>query len=183
MSTHTFVLRLNRVPTDDEVDAIYEAGADDAAVITGSDIGGLVEFDREAQSWAHAIGTAIRDIESVEGLRVVGAGQVDEVTLIDIARRVGRSREAVRLWVTGKRGPGNFPTPGWVSPSGERFWSWPVAARWIADAFRIDVDTAPDEICWADQILTARQAARVAEATLQQAPEPFQAEMRPLLSA
>jgi hypothetical protein len=49
---------------------------------------------------------AVRDVESVEGLRATGAGQEDLVSMLDIAHRTKRSREAVRLWAVGKRGPG-----------------------------------------------------------------------------
>lgn len=39
MKTWNFQLRLNRAPTDDEVEALYEAGLDDAGVETGRMVG------------------------------------------------------------------------------------------------------------------------------------------------
>jgi predicted DNA-binding transcriptional regulator AlpA len=40
----------------------------------------------------------------------------------DIAAKVGLNREAVRLWATGKRGPGGFPIP--VDVIGDRMKVW-----------------------------------------------------------
>ena len=40
----------------------------------------------------------------------------------DIAAKVGLNREAVRLWTTGKRGPGGFPVP--VDVVGDRMKVW-----------------------------------------------------------
>lgn len=109
MQTWNFQLRLNRAPTDDEVDALYEAGLDDAAVET--EPLGLVDLDREATTLLAAITSAIRQIESVPGLRVVGLGDSGVVTLREIADRLGRTYEAVRLYSEGRRGPGGFPSP------------------------------------------------------------------------
>jgi hypothetical protein len=56
----------------------------------------------------------------------------DLVSVRDIAQRVGRTRESVRLLVDGKRGPGNFPPPigvvgdGIRVGSGRYYWSGPT---------------------------------------------------------
>lgn len=44
------------------------------------------------------------------------------VAVPDIAAKVGLNREAVRLWTTGKRGPGGFPVP--VDVIGDRIKVW-----------------------------------------------------------
>jgi hypothetical protein len=175
--TYEFTLRVNRELTDAEIEALYEAGCDDAGIETGPD-GTLIEFSREAGSWAEALGSAVADIESVDDLMVVGAGQDDQVTMLDIARRAGRSREAVRLWASGKRGPGGFPAPSWTSPSGERFWSWPEVAAWLRDARGIELDVPPDEIWWADAILKTRVAEAEAKRLRAQAPAAFRREFQ-----
>src|SRR6266851_705408 len=97
MTTYEFTLRLNREVTDTEVEALYEAGCDDAAVETGP-LGARIDFDREAPSLAEAIASAVRDIEKVPGLRAIGVVCDNMVTLRDIAERSGVDREAVRLW-------------------------------------------------------------------------------------
>ena len=158
MPVFDFTLRLNRMPDDDEIEALYEAGCGDATFSSDAD-GAVAEFHREASTWADALGSAARAVETVPGLMAIGAGQDDQVTMLDIARRAGRSREAVRLWVAGKRGPGGFPAPSWTSPSGERFWSWRQVAKWLRIERGLPVEyDMPDEIWWADAILKTRLA-------------------------
>ena len=164
MGTYEFTLRLDREVNEDEADALYGA-IDDGSVMTG---GGQteIEFTREAASWADAIGSAIAAIETVPGLVVTGAGQQDLVSVSDIAHRARRSREAVRLWTTGKRGPGGFPKPAWESPAGEKFWSWSLVAAWIRSALNLAVEAEPDELRWADEVLKARHAVTDAQRVL-----------------
>lgn len=164
MSVYEFTLRLDSELTDDEADALY-AVINDAGVSTGPSVT-HIEFAREAPGWAEALGSAVRDIESVPGLMVTGAGQDDLVSALDIAHRTRRSREAVRLWASGQRGPGGFPPPEWESPSGERFWSWARVARWVRDNLNLAVDLVPDEIRQADEILKTRQALAAAQRIL-----------------
>jgi hypothetical protein len=54
----------------ENADALYEAGCDDA--LLGSVDGcAYADFTRDADTFANAVGTAIRAVESVSGLRVV----------------------------------------------------------------------------------------------------------------
>lgn len=132
MTSYEFTLKLNREVTDDELDLLYEAGCDDAAIETGP-LGAAADFDRKAASLAHAIASAALDIEKVPGLRAVGVRCDSMVNLQAIAGRAGVSREAVRLWATGKRGPGGFPRPVMVTTGGEQIWDWEQVAPWIED--------------------------------------------------
>lgn len=179
MSTYEFTLRLDQEVTADDADALYGV-FHDGSIATGpgeTDI----EFTREAPSLAEAIVSAIRDIESVGDLRVTGAGQEDLVSMLDIARRAKRTREAVRLWAVGQRGPGGFPPAAWESPAGERFWHWPDVARWVRKNLNLAVDVEPDEIRWADEILKARQALAEAQRILEVAPDATRDQLGPLL--
>jgi hypothetical protein len=181
MEAFDFVLRLNRMPDDEQIEALFDAGCGDGT-FSGGPSGAVAEFHREAESWAHALGSAVADIEAVPGLLVTGAGQDDQVAMLDIARRAGCTREAVRLWAAGKRGPGGFPAPTWTSPGGERFWSWPEVATWLRDVRGIEADASPDEIRWADDILADRLRQMEAEQALAAADPAFTREFSRLLS-
>ncbi len=181
MPNYEFKLRLEQEVDETQVEALYDRFAD-ASVETGSGETEIM-FSREAPGWAEAIGSAIRDVESIPGLRVSGAGQEDLVSILDIAHRTGRSREAVRLWAAGKRGPGNFPAPTWRSPAGERFWAWPDVAHWVRKNLNLAVEVAPEEIRWADEILKARQAVAEAHRILEVADDATRRQFGPLLDA
>lgn len=156
MKTFEFTLRLDREITEQEVEALYGA-FDDGSVVTGPG-STVIDFEREAPSFAEAIVSAVGDVEGAAAVTVVGAGQEDLVSMADIARRSGRSREAVRLWAAGERGPGGFPSSCWRSPGGERFWNWPEVAAWVRAHLNLAVDVEPDEVRWANEVLKARHA-------------------------
>lgn len=70
-STYDFTLETSgRSVVDDEVvDALYEAGCDDAGI--GRFLGvHYLEFNREADSYCEAVRTAIADVQSVPGVSV-----------------------------------------------------------------------------------------------------------------
>jgi hypothetical protein len=179
MATYEFTLQLDQEITAEEADALYGV-FHDGSIVTGAG-GTEIEFTREAPSLAEAIVSAIRDIESVGNLRVTGAGQEALVSMLDIGHRTRRSREAVRLWAAGKRGPGGFPPAAWESPAGERFWHWPDVARWVREHLNLAVDIEPDEIRWVDEILKARQALAEAQRILKVAPDATRDQLGPLL--
>ena len=99
-----------------------------------------VTFDREAPSLVDAVTGAIAEVEA-SGLRVVRIDDRDGVTLADVAARIGRSREMVRLWALGRKGPGGFPPP--VNPGmGTSFYSWAAVSPWLRE---IGYDLPDDE--------------------------------------
>lgn len=72
MSTHHFTLIVDGpdIRSDAVIDALYEAGCDDALV---GRVDGIqyVEFDREAAGVLEAVLSAVADIERVDGVNVV----------------------------------------------------------------------------------------------------------------
>jgi hypothetical protein len=87
---------------------------------------------REAPSLVDAIVQAVHEVESLGhlGLRVVGIHCEDLASLRDIAQRVGRTYESVRLLAVGKRGPGGFPAP--LSTGQWALYSWAEVSAWFA---------------------------------------------------
>jgi hypothetical protein len=85
--------------------------------------GAELDFDREAATAADAIFSAISDIESRAGLRAVAVDADTLVSVLDIAERTGRTREAVRQAITGRRAR-PFPSPVTGASARHRLWRW-----------------------------------------------------------
>ncbi|MFI5392271.1 MAG: helix-turn-helix transcriptional regulator [Myxococcota bacterium] len=134
VATHTFTLIVEGPVDDDSVlDALFDAGCDDATFGSVDGIG-FADFQRDARSFLEAVRSAIRAVGSVPQLRVVRIEPEDLVTVAEIARRLGRSREGVRLLITGARGPGGFPAPIARIRSRSPMWRWTDVARWAEGA-------------------------------------------------
>ncbi len=136
MTTHHFTLIIEGPDLQDNanIDALFEAGCDDATV---GRVGAIqyLDFDREAPLFADAVFSAIEAIEQAGlGARAVHLEPDDLVTMAEIADRTGRTRESVRLLIAGERGPGRFPSPATHFKSRQRMWRWQEVATWFADA-------------------------------------------------
>lgn len=134
MSTFQFTLIVDGPDLQDQplIDSLFEAGCDDAT-IGCSDGVQYVDFDREADVFGDAILSAVDDLETIEGVEVVRVADAGLVSVADMAVRVGRTRESVRLLVSGARGPGGFPKPVTGPRSRYRLWRWSEAARWFKE--------------------------------------------------
>jgi hypothetical protein len=99
----------------------------------------LLRFDREAPTLVDAILGAVRDVETV-GLAVSRVDDdEDMVTLAVVASRIGRSREAVRLWSVGRTGPGGFPTPVTGLHPSITLYRWSQIAPWLRERMGMPV--------------------------------------------
>jgi predicted DNA-binding transcriptional regulator AlpA len=128
MPEYSFILAIDG-DVEEKTEELFEAGCDDA--LFGSIDGAYyADFDREAPTLGEAISSAIADVESVPGLQVRRVEPDDLVTMSEIAERLGRSRESVRLLITGDRGPGDFPPPVSHLRSRNRLWRWSDVAEW-----------------------------------------------------
>jgi len=118
--------------TDEVLDALFASGCDDAT--TSLRYGQLfIEFSRESGSLKDAIIGAIRDVHSAGiGARVVRVDDCDLVTMADIARKIGRSRQLVYQYMTGERGPGGFPPPVCFITEHKALWAWCEVSYWLA---------------------------------------------------
>jgi len=150
MATWTFTLRLNREPTDAELDALFEAGCDDSAPE-----GSLLHFDREADTLLHAVWSAARDVSTVADLRALGVMRHDLASLREVAVWLDRTYESVRLLAEGKRGPGGFPTPVVDNPAG-RLYSWKEVVDWsiVHLDVEVEIEHGRHQLAVADAVLT-----------------------------
>lgn len=149
---HEFGFILDRLATDEELDALFEAGCDDATPETRSGTT-VLAFARATEHLSVALVSALRNVESA-GLQVTAVESEDLVSLKEIADRTGRGYESVRLLARGGRGPGGFPPP--MSTAGWTLYSWATVARWFADNYGLDPEY--DRILAAADLLVRARA-------------------------
>ncbi len=132
MSVYQFTLILEGpdLQGDAAIDALFEAGCDDA-LVGRTDGVQYVDFDREAPGPESAFLSAISDVERVKGVEVIRLANEGLVSMAEIAAHVGRTRESVRLLVRGERGPGGFPAPVTDPRTRYRLWRWSEVSRWF----------------------------------------------------
>ena len=116
--------------SDNAIDALFEAGCDDALVGCIDGIQYLA-FDREAPNPETAILCAIADVERLPGVEVIRLAGGGLVSMADIAGYTGRTRESIRLLIVNERGPGGFPAPVTDPRTRYRLWRWSEVRRWF----------------------------------------------------
>ncbi|MGY8788493.1 MAG: helix-turn-helix transcriptional regulator [Fidelibacterota bacterium] len=121
---------MNKITSQLE-DSLYESGCDDAMVHSGN--GSLyLTFDRLDTSLEKAVSSAIKDVEKNQKLEVAVVEPADFVTVAEIARRAGYSREYIRKLIKGERGNGYFPAPLAGSSSTTLIYSWVEVTSWLS---------------------------------------------------
>lgn len=154
-TAYEFALTVDRDPTD-YAEALFDVAHGDLTP-EGGNGAGVVHACIEGDGLTTAIALAVVAVESV-GLAVTGIQSDDLVTLKDIAERLDRSYESVRLWATGKRGPGNFPAA--ISGEPWALYSWAEVSAWLAEHQDRKAASAYDrELAAADYALRARRLA------------------------
>jgi hypothetical protein len=145
--SHQFDLVIPHAISDDEMDALFDTGCDDASpeIDTSST---TLHFDRASTSLGAAIVSAVLDVEGA-GLRVAGVGAPDLVDLPEVAARTGRTRESVRLLALGRRGPGGFP------PIDHGFYSWAEVRAWFAGYDPVSVGSPDAAALHYDRVVAA----------------------------
>jgi hypothetical protein len=138
--SYVFTVVLDHRPTETELNKFVDGGAGDATFGTERSVS-VVEFDREAASLAEAVASAIRELEDAD-IKAVRVVDEDLLTLADIADKVGQSRESIRRYASGDRGPGGFPPPVNPARDGTIFYRWSEVAPWMRESLGVDV---PDE--------------------------------------
>ena len=128
MGLHNFTLVISG-PVDEKLEELFEAGCDDA-LFGEVDSVHYGEFDREAPTFREAITSAMRAVNLIDELHVERVEPEDLVTMTEIAERLARTRESVRLLIAGERGPGDFPAPMSHLRDRNRLWRWASVLAW-----------------------------------------------------
>ncbi|MFI7134514.1 hypothetical protein ACIBQ1_53235 [Nonomuraea sp. NPDC050153] len=162
MITWDFHVTLNRALTDEELDALFEAGLDDCTVSGDKDGSVYVLCDREADSMLDAIASVIAQIKTVPGLWPIAVGEDDGVTLGDAARRHGgRTQASLRQLAAGQRGPGGFPAP-LIEADNIRLYSWAEISEWLRTRMGDDIPPENPDVALADALVRLSCRARAA---------------------
>jgi|HubBroStandDraft_3_1064219.scaffolds.fasta_scaffold23133_2 predicted DNA-binding transcriptional regulator AlpA len=130
MAEHQFDLTIRGALTSAHLDALYEAGCDDATFSSKGDLM-FGEFHREAPTLLEAIVSAITAVESVAGLEVLHIDPDELVWASEIAQRTGRTRQSVDMLIKGLRGPGGFPAPA-SHATRNPLWRWSEVEAWFS---------------------------------------------------
>ena len=112
MTEYEFTLTFTLPDAQDDpvqyLDALFDAGCDDAIVGTGTSGTISLEFNRDADSATHAIESAIHDVMgAIPGASLIEA-KPDMVGLTDVAEILDCSRQNIRKYAVGYP---NFPRP------------------------------------------------------------------------
>lgn len=139
MKTHEFTIIASGLDpeADDFLERFYEAGCDDASVAYQRGCI-IVEFAREAKDFAHAVISAIEDVQKT-GATVERFEPDYLVTLTDISLRTGLSKAAISLYAKGERGKA-FPSPIARVTTDSPLWDWVDVARWMYAQDRVPLE-------------------------------------------
>jgi hypothetical protein len=113
------------------IDALFEAGCDDATVGIGRP--GMIglDFSREAATAEKAIATAIRDVQrAIPGADLIEAGP-DLVNLTDIASHLSTTKQNIRKYAAGEIRTVNSAFPPPIHSGSPSLWHLYDAAQWI----------------------------------------------------
>ncbi len=143
MQLYHFSLTLGGVTSDTPglEDALFASGCDDGLVCFYGK-SAYVEFDRESETFAKAVLSAINDIESGDSGAVAISVDANLVGLSDIAELSNMSRQAVAMLKDGTRGPGDFPSPIQRIKGISPLWRWADVAEWLHEKGKLSAELA-----------------------------------------
>ena len=163
MKNYQFVVVASGLDPDSEdfEDRFFEAGCGDATISFQKGLT-IVEFNRQAKNFAHAITSAFTDVHKT-GATVERFEPDYLVSLSDIAARSGLSRAAISLYCKGER-KADFPSPVARVTSESPLWDWVDVARWMHLNLKLSRDV----------VLEARMVREANLVTLRRPPAPAQ---------
>jgi transcriptional regulator with XRE-family HTH domain len=110
---------------------LFEAGCDDATISHQKGLM-ILDFDREAKNFSHALLSALDNVTAT-GADALPVEPDPLVSLSDIASRAGITRAAVSNYANGTRGKAfpTFPAPVVRVTTDTPLWDWVDVARWL----------------------------------------------------
>jgi hypothetical protein len=127
---------------DHSVRAYEDPGLQDLLLGIPEEGDGIFEadFERPAPTFADAVLSALNDLHRVFPEAQLVRVEPDKLTTIsDIAERMSRSHESIRLLVQGKRGPGGFPKTASAPGAKPQVWRWHEVAEWFERKMDVQV--------------------------------------------
>ena len=132
MTEHTFTLTFALGARGADADVLVErlgvAGCDDAVVGVGRRGRLALEFSREAENAARALGSAVSDVRSAVPDAVLIEASPDLVGLTDVASLLGVTRQNVRQLIVSC----DAPEPAPVHAGRPTIWRLAGVLRWLA---------------------------------------------------
>ena len=132
MTEYTFTLTFALGARDADADVLIErlgaAGCDDAVVGVGRRGRLALEFTREAENAARAVGSAVSDVRSAVPDAVLIEASPDLVGLTDVASLLGVTRQNVRKLIVSCDAPEPVP----VHAGKPTIWRLAGVLRWLA---------------------------------------------------
>ena len=126
--TLTFALGSQGADTDALIERLGAAGCDDAVVGVGRHGRLALEFARQAEDAAHAVGSAVSDVRSAVPDAVLIEASPDLVGLTDVASLLGVTRQNVRKLIVSCDAPEPVP----VHAGKPTIWRLAGVLRWLA---------------------------------------------------
>lgn len=131
MTEYDFLLKFDlpdhKADPERFVDALYEAGCDDATIGIGQNGRMALNFTREADSAFNAVSSAIADVKKAIPEASLIEATPDLVGLTDIAEIVGCSRQNIRKIVIGHKSM--FPSP--IHEGSSAIWHLAKVLQWL----------------------------------------------------
>jgi len=168
MKEYDFILKFDlpdpAADPDQYVDALYEAGCDDANVGIGQKGRIALDFTREASSALNAVSSAIADIKkAIPGARLIEASP-DLVGLTDIAEIVGCTRQNIRKLVITNRPV--FPSP--IHEGSIALWHLSKVLQWFKSKGSYEIEDSLIEVSGANMQVNITSQMREIDPSLRQ---------------
>jgi hypothetical protein len=168
MKEYDFILKFDlpdpAADPEQYVDALYEAGCDDANVGIGQKGRIALDFTREASSALNAVSSAIADIKkAIPGARLIEASP-DLVGLTDIAEIVGCTRQNIRKLVITNRPV--FPSP--IHEGSIALWHLSKVLQWFKSKGSYEIEDSLIEVSGANMQVNITSQMREIDPSLRQ---------------